>query len=110
MDEKDFIDISPEKGGATGKKTTVFQEPEWQHIEHNPAKLTKEGIAEKIKLWERSGNKHVLIKYQTMLKRCKNITSSGKTSLGETIFGVDKDGVPNWVGQKPKKKEVTEKK
>ena len=83
MKLEESIDISPEKGGSKGRKTTIFQETELKQIMENPSDLTKEGILKKMELWKSSNNKHVLMKYETMLKRCNAIKSSGKTNKGE---------------------------
>ena len=96
-EEVDYIDISPEKGGARGKKTTVFQETEWDQINDNPMHLTREGVLEKLRIWDSSSNKHVKLKYQTILNRCKTFSPSGKTSDGLIILGRHDDGSPRWV-------------
>ena len=103
---EDFIDISPDVGGSAGKNGTVFQEGEWKQILDNPNGLTKEGIEEKIKIWSKSNNKHVKIKYETMKARCKNVQPSGKTPDGKIILA-NVNGVPVWTkpdDSKPKKK------
>ena len=106
MVEKDYIDITP-KGvdkdakGQAGKESTVFQETEWEQINNNPKGLTKEGVEKSIELWKRSVNKHVVIKYKSMLHSCKNLQASGKNKEGATIFARDKKGNPTWVDQVP---------
>jgi len=97
VEKTDYIDISPERGGAAGKKMAVFQEDEWKHIMENTGGLTKEGCKEKIKLWKLSSNKHVVLKYETMLARCKEFKPSGKTPDGKIILSRLKDGTPKWV-------------
>lgn len=101
MAEKDFIDITP-KGvtdgvGRAGLKNTFFQETEWKQILDNAENLTLEGIDEKIKLWKASSNRHVVLKYETMKARCKNIQKSGKTKDGKIILAVGSDGTPTWT-------------
>ena len=99
MVEKDYIDITPrgvdgEGQGAKGLKTTTFQETEWNQILENPDRLTKEGVEKKIEVWKNSGNRHVQIKYATMINRCKNLAPSGKTTNGATIYSRDAEGNP----------------
>jgi hypothetical protein len=109
---KDYIDITPpgvdplgqRTGGSKGKTTTVFQEEEKKHILYNPSGLTREGVEEKIRQWKNSNNAHVRIKYQSMLKNCKLLTSSGLTTEGDIILGRAKDGSPTWT--KPNDKPV----
>ena len=98
-ESKDFVDISPEAGGSAGRKETIFQESEWDQILSNHSKLTLEGVEEKIRLWRNSVNKHVLIKYEAMKARCKNIAPSGITDYGKVILSRNEDGSPRWVKQ-----------
>jgi len=104
----DYIDITPvgvdgEGRGQAGKKNTIFQETEKEQIMLNPNGLTKEGVFEKIRIWKYSNNKHVQMKYATMLAQCKNLADSGKDKEGRIIFARDKTGNPRWVGEKPDK-------
>jgi len=106
MVEKDYIDITPrgvdkEGKGAAGIKSTVFQETEWEQIKNNPDRLTKEGLQRKVSLWQRSSNKHVMMKYQTMLRSCKELAPSGVTTDGLAIFSRDEKGNPKWVDDIP---------
>lgn len=105
--EQDMIDITPpgmkpQPGkGAKGKERTVFQQLEWHQILRNPERLTKEGIEEKIRYWNfKCHNKHMKLKYQTMLKRCQEIEPSEKTDDGQIVLAKNPDGSPRWV--KPK--------
>ena len=102
---EDMIDITP-KGvfggvGQKGRGNTVFQEQEMWHIEENPRGLTKEGVEESIEIWKKSNNRHVMLKFITMGKRCKTLTPSGKTPLGEIILARDAQGNPTWVKDTP---------
>lgn len=115
MAEKDYIDITPrgvdkEGKGAAGIKTTTFQETEWDHINENPNNLTKEGVKEKIEYWKKSSNRHVQMKYQTMLSRCKKFAPSGETENGHVIYSRDKKGEPVWVSSVALKKPSTKSK
>jgi len=111
---KDYIDITPqgvENGkGVKGLQNTVFQESELVQIRENPGLLTMEGIDEKIRIWARSVNAHVLIKYKTMKQQCKNVQSSGEQRIlvsnddkgkpvyeRQTILAYGKDGKAKWV-------------
>ena len=109
-EKKDFIDITPpgvlDGQGLKGLKNTVFQENEIAQIRNNPGNLTKEGIEEKIRYWNLSSNKHVQIKYATMVRMCPNIAPSGKLEDGSTIFSRDKDGNPDWVEAIDKDKKI----
>ena len=95
------VDITPagvDGGkGSRGRQTTVFQESEIKQIMDNPGRLTREGIEKKIALWKKSSNTHTVIKYKTMLLRCKNVQKSGKDSKGYTIFSYDAQGNPHWT-------------
>lgn len=97
VEQNDYIDISPEKGGHKGLQFTVFQETEITQVNKNPNRLTLEGAEEKISLWKGSSNKHIFLKYQTMIARCKDFAPSGKTSDGKIILSRYPDGSPNWV-------------
>ena len=111
--EKDYIDITPkgiEDGkGIAGLTNTVFQNNEWDQIINNPGRLTKEGVKEKIILWKQSNNSHLLIKYNTMLKRCKLLAPSGKTETGEIVLSRNLDGTPNWTKKGPVEKKTVKK-
>jgi len=105
------LDITPDKGGHKGMQVTVFQDTEWNQINENPSNLTKEGIEEKIKIWKGCANRHVVLKYETMLNKCRVIAPSGKTEDGRLIFSRDKKGNPKWVSViKSKVPSLTEKK
>lgn len=109
MAEMDYVDITPrEMGGRVGLKGVVFQEREWDHIINNPGRLTREGVEESIRIWSKSSNKHVLIKYRTMLAQCKELGKSGLTKDGCIIYSRDKEGTPNWIESKPFKNPVEE--
>ena len=101
---KDFIDITPpgvssDGKGTKGKTSTVFQESEQINIQHNPSRLTKEGIDEKVRIWKNSHNAHIRIMYETMKIRCRNVADSGTLEDGRIIFSRNKDGSPNWLGE-----------
>ena len=98
----DFVDITP-KGvqkdgrGYQGVQGVVFQDTEWDQINNNPMGLTKEGIDEKITIWNNSINPYCKIKYLTMKKQCRNVKPSGKTEKGDIILAINKLGEPTWV-------------
>jgi|TARA_Y100000034_G_scaffold94384_1_gene114368 hypothetical protein len=96
----DFVDITPTmidpSPGIKGKGT-VFQETEWRQIHGNPENLTKEGLDERIRIWKRSNNRHVQIKYATMKAQCKELATSGKTKDGLVIYSRNKDGSAKWT-------------
>lgn len=100
-EEKDYVDITPADIGGKAKKGAVFQETELMQISENPSGLTREGIDEKIALWKKSSNSQVVIKYETMKARCKNIKPSGKTADGKIILAYATDGTPSWVKEDP---------
>ncbi|MAH50300.1 hypothetical protein CMI37_31050 [Candidatus Pacearchaeota archaeon] len=98
----DFVDITPHvidptPGSNSKGQGTVFQEQEWRQIKENPNNLTKEGLDEKVRIWKRSQNKHVQIKYQTMKAQCQKLAESGKTKDGRTIFSRFPDGAARWL-------------
>jgi hypothetical protein len=96
------VDITPKEiggRGQKGRKTTVFQQSELNQIVNNPGRLTKEGIEKKIELWRHSNNAHQIIKYRTMLQRCKEVQKSGKDSEGNTIYSYDRAGNPHWTSK-----------
>lgn len=99
MVEEFDIDISPQKGGVRGIKQTFLQETELYQVRENPKGLTKEGIEETIRMWSTgSSNKHVVLKYQMMLKHCKNIQPSGLHD-GFVIWARNpSSGEPTWLG------------
>ena len=101
----DFVDITPPMiGQKTSSKGVVFQENEWAQINDNPRGLTKEGIEKSIELWNNSNNGHVVLKFKTMLARCKMIEPSGKTDKGLVIYARAKDGTASWVESEVMKK------
>jgi len=100
---EDYIDITPkgidDRGrGYSGVNKTVFQDNEIRDIMQNPSNLTREGILKEIDQWKTSGNKHVILKFEAMIARCKNIAPSGLTSNGEIIYRRDNEGKPAWIG------------
>jgi len=104
VEKTDFIDITPEQvggPGAGGRKQAVFQEDEWNHILFNPGGLTKEGVLAKLVLWKKSSNRQVVLKYETMLARCKEFKASGKTPDGKIVLSRLDDGTPKWVEDDP---------
>jgi|TARA_Y100000310_G_scaffold140352_2_gene139789 hypothetical protein len=120
MEKVDYVDITPKALEPTAGKrhasSLILQEGQWQVIKENPGLLTDEGCQQKVALWKRSQNKHVLGMYQTMLARCKNFVESGKTKSGHIIYSRFPDGTERWVesdlekrkreslAEKPKKK------
>jgi len=114
MAEEFDIDITPQgvdplrKGtGARGIKGTILQQTETEQVNENPAGLTKEGIEKKIELWAKSSNAHTRLKYEVMLKRCKNIQPSGKTESGLVILARSpKTGEVTWVDGVETKPEI----
>ena len=101
------VDITPRSidptPGEKKERVFIFQELEWRQIRENPGNLTKEGILEKIRVWDNSQNKHVAAKYKTMLNQCTNIAPSGKTTDGRVVYSRSKTGSPNWVEAEPLK-------
>lgn len=108
MSEKtDYIDITPkgvepEATGQAGKNTTIFQDTEWNQINNNPGRLTKEGVEEKIRIWKKCINRHVVLKYITMKNRCQKFAPSGVTEQGHIIFARDKAGNAHWTSENTK--------
>jgi len=98
---EDYVDITPKNNdplqGRVEGRGMVFQETEWRQINLNPEGLTKEGLAERIRIWKDSINRHVYTKYLTMQAQCEKIRPSGKTNDGRIIFSRDADGSAKWV-------------
>ena len=84
---KDFVDISKESPLAPEQIRTIVE---------NPGGLTKEGVEKKITLQNQSHNKYQKKMYQMMLKRCKNLATSGKTIDGQIILA-RRDGTITWT-------------
>jgi len=110
---QDYIDITPQSAGgpgSAGKKMAHFQEMEINQILFNPSRLTQEGVQEKIKIWKHSNNKHVQLKYSSMLDRCKEFAKSETLPDGRLVLSRDIDDKPNWMTlakiQTPKKSEA----
>ena len=74
-------------------------------IKENPSRLTKEGCKKKVHIWEKSQNRYVLSQFRTMLKHCKNFSTSGKTKDGFVIWSRYEDGSANWVESKNDRKD-----
>jgi hypothetical protein len=105
IEMEDYVDITPKMIDPNPDKKgqgTVFQETEWRQIRENPGRLTREGVEEKLRVWTRSQNHHVRIKYQTMLAQCEKFAPSGKTKDGRVVYSRSSKGVPNWTEAKHK--------
>ncbi len=106
MVEKDYIDITPtgvmDGKGKKGLKQTVFQVNDLKIIRENPGRLTKEGLDEKIRIWDKSANTHVQLFYKTMKVQCKAMAASGKTKDGAVIWSRNEDGSARWKSVPPK--------
>ena len=80
------------------KKNIPVPKEQWENVRDNPEGLTVEGVKFNVNEWKRrSKNKHVVAKYNRMLRECKNLTSSGKLSDGKTILSRDVKGTPTWT-------------
>lgn len=64
-------------------------------ITNNPEGLTVEGCKFNVK--QCKNNKYIAAKYDLMLHKCKNFSSSGKLSNGKTVLSRDKDGNVTWA-------------
>lgn len=83
MMEKSYNDVGRDGRG-------VYMSPEdVDYVDKNPEGLTKEGVEESLKLWKTCKNKYVRTKYEVMLKVCKNLQKSGRTTEGGRIFARD---------------------
>tara|TARA_Y100000310_G_C20698489_1_gene827455 strand:- start:92 stop:364 length:273 start_codon:yes stop_codon:yes gene_type:complete len=87
MADESFIDIMRE---------TKLPADELDSVLSNPEGLTREGVEYHLGQWKNSNNKYVVKKYDEMLKRCKNLESSGKTTDGKTILARI-DGKVTWA-------------
>jgi len=78
-----------DEGYVDFMKETMLPIEEVEFIKTNPEGLTKEGAECHLKNWKHSTNKYQVVKYESMLKVCKNFTESGKTPDGKTIMARD---------------------
>ena len=78
VEEEGFIDIM---------KQTMLPIEAVDYLTKNPEGLTREGCLVTLNQWKHgSRNKYTIKKYDEMLKRCKNFSTSGKIPNGKTIL------------------------
>jgi len=87
--EDEMIDVT---------RQVVLTEEQLEFIEKNPRGLTKEGCQLEVENWKNSHNRQTLRMYQTMLEKCKNFTTSGRTADNRTVYCRSVTGEPTWVG------------